>query len=202
MIRYKSPKILRKVSRKLEWEIKTQEKEVFFTFDDGPHPEITYWVKEQLENHGSKGTFFSIGNNFTKYPEVSINLLESGHSLGNHTFNHENGWKTDKDIYLNSIKKTAELIDSKMFRPPYGKIPYRLIGEIAKDYRIIMWSLLSRDFEATLNTHQSLQQMQRNLKPGSILVFHDSEKAEKNLKKLLVPMLDFAVSEGYKINCL
>src|SRR5690606_34040052 len=131
-------------------------------------------------------TFFCVGDNVRKFPEVYRQITEAGHLTGNHTYNHLNGWKSQTEAYLNNIAQCDELVKSDLFRPPYGKLsPRQALLLKQKNYRLIMWSLLSRDFERHLNTEESLKALIKGSAPGTIVVFHDSEKAEKNLKQLL-----------------
>ncbi|MDX5320822.1 MAG: polysaccharide deacetylase family protein, partial [Bacteroidota bacterium] len=159
---------------------------LYLTFDDGPHPEITPWVLNELKHYNAKATFFCVGDNVRKFPEIFKMILEQGHQVGNHTFNHLNGWKNKNEDYFSNIDQCSEWMDSQLFRPPYGKItPGQTLHLRKKDFQIIMWSVLSRDFEADLKQSESLEAMIRDSEDGSIILFHDSEKAWKNLEVLL-----------------
>lgn len=175
----------------LEWKIATSARQVYLTFDDGPHPEHTPWVLDQLDAYDCKATFFCIGNNVKKYPEVYREIIRRGHAVGNHTFNHVNGFKLSSEAYAEDIRECAEWVDSSLFRPPYGRINRRQIKRLSPHYRIVMWSVLSGDFDMNLNRELSLKIMKKNLQPGSILVFHDSEKAASNLQFLLPRLLQY-----------
>jgi peptidoglycan/xylan/chitin deacetylase (PgdA/CDA1 family) len=185
------------------------ENKVYLTFDDGPTPEITEWVLEQLDLHNAKATFFCIGKNIEAYPSIFEKLIIKKHSIGNHTFNHLNGWETTTDDYTanvslceNSIEKYKNEIsnsDSKIFRPPYGKIkPTQARNLKSQGYQIIMWDVLSADFDQTITEERCLKNVVSNIKPGSIIVFHDSAKAFKNLKYALPKVLDYVDKNGFK----
>ncbi len=181
----------------ITWRMPQEGKSIYLTFDDGPHPEITEWVMDELEKHNAKATFFCVGDNVRKFPETFNNLLQRGHRIGNHTYNHLNGWATDNSTYLNNIELCDEYTHSNLFRPPYGKIGLRQFRAVRKKYRIIYWSILSRDFEATLNVEESLAYMLEHTTDGSIVLFHDSVKAEKNMKELLPRFLQHFSQQGY-----
>lgn len=183
----------------LTWKIKTDDKVVYLTFDDGPHPEATPFVLDTLKSYGAKATFFCVGKNLQLYPEISDRIISEGHQLGNHTFHHLNGWTTNDDLYLESIEQTRSLTrGSDLFRPPYGKIRKSQIRKIQSRYRIIMWNVLSFDFDNNTTPQQCLQNVISHVKPGSIIVFHDSAKAFDNLKKSLPDALQFLNDRKFK----
>jgi peptidoglycan/xylan/chitin deacetylase (PgdA/CDA1 family) len=179
------------------WKINTQLPQVYLTFDDGPHPEITPWVRAQLDEFGFKGTFFCIGDNVRKYPVVYAETLEAGFAVGNHTFNHVNGFKNKTADYLKNIEKCHELVNSKLFRPPYGKLWRPQLLKIISQYKVIMWSVLAGDFDLNLDTDKAFEALKKNTFPGSIIIFHDSEKAKRNLQILLPKYLQFLKDKGY-----
>lgn len=181
----------------ITWRMPQEGKSIYLTFDDGPHPEITEWVMDELEKHNAKATFFCVGDNVRKFPETFNNLLQRGHRIGNHTYNHLNGWATDNSTYLNNIEMCDEYTHSNLFRPPYGKIGLRQFRAVRKKYQIIYWSILSRDFEAGLDVEESLAYMMDHTTDGSIVLFHDSVKAEKNMKELLPRFLQHFAQQGY-----
>lgn len=164
---------------------------MFLTFDDGPTPEITEWVIEQLAEYDQEGTFFCIGANVVKHPAIFDAIQKNGHRVGNHTFNHVNGFRTGLDDYLENIEKAAEIIESDLFRAPYGRISRNQARRVSKNYEIVQWSIISRDYYNGLNQKKALKALKRHTKPGSIVVFHDSEKAWENLKFLLPEYLEF-----------
>jgi len=186
------------------WNIPNVEKKVYLTFDDGPTPEITEWVLEQLKTYNAKATFFCIGNNIAKHPEIFKRLLNEGHTIGNHTQNHVKGWETENNTYFGEVEKCDEVIskqtniDSKLFRPPYGKIKPSQSNYLRKlGYKIIMWDVLSADFDTTISKEKCLENVLKNVESGSIIVFHDSIKAFPNLEYTLPKTLEFLSKNGY-----
>jgi peptidoglycan/xylan/chitin deacetylase (PgdA/CDA1 family) len=169
----------------LTWQIKTSERKVYLTFDDGPSPEVTQYVLGVLKEYGFHATFFCIGENVIKHPSIYASILAEGHSVGNHTFTHLNGFKNRNDIYLLNTAEAAKQIDSKLFRPPYGRIKFGQSRVLKQQYKIIMWSILSGDFDENLDLKNAERRIKSLTKPGSIVVFHDSNKALKNLRHLL-----------------
>ena len=186
------------------WSIPNKEKAVYLTFDDGPTPEITEWVLAELKKHEAKATFFCIGNNIEKHPGIFSKILQDGHAIGNHTFNHLNGWKIDKTAYVQNALQCEKSIEafsyrSKLFRPPYGKIkPSQARALRDKGYQVIMWDVLSADFDQQISPEQCLENVLRNVASGSIIVFHDSVKAYENLKYVLPKTLSFLAQNKYK----
>ncbi len=183
----------------LTWKIKTEEKTVHLTFDDGPHPEATPFALDELKRHGARATFFCVGKNLQQYPEIVDRILREGHQLGNHTFHHLNGWTTTDELYLESIEQTRSLTKgSNLFRPPYGKIKKSQIRKIQSRYRIIMWNVLSFDFDKNTSPEKCLDNVTSQVKPGSIIVFHDSAKAFTNLKHSLPGTLKFLIDKNFR----
>lgn len=186
------------------WDFKTKEKVVWLTFDDGPIPEITEWVLEQLHQHDAKATFFCIGDNVRKHPAIFNKVTAAGHSIGNHTFNHLNGWQTETRRYIDNVEQCWQTIaeftkPTKIMRPPYGKIKRRQAAILRKmGYKIIMWDVVSADFDQRLTPEQCLENVLKNIEPGSIIVFHDSVKAFKNLQYALPETLEFLSKNGYR----
>lgn len=195
------PKIIQWLYPERIWAFTTATNTVYLTFDDGPIPEITPWVLDELKKHEAKATFFCIGENIQKHPDIFQRILSEGHSVGNHTFNHLNGWKTPTSEYVENVEKAGvEMLDfqnyrdrnSELFRPPYGKITSnqaRILQE--KGFKIVMWDIISYDFDSTISEEKCLQNVLKNIKSGSIIVFHDSLKAEKNLRYVLPKVLEF-----------
>jgi peptidoglycan/xylan/chitin deacetylase (PgdA/CDA1 family) len=177
----KIPFLVRFLLPGLHWEVKTTKKEIFLTFDDGPHPEITIQVLDILDKYKAKATFFCVGENVSKYPQTYAEVLKRGHKTGNHTYNHLKGWVTKNKEYHQNIQKCADKVDSKLFRPPYGKIGMTQISRVKKDFSIVMWSVLSRDFDKQLSPEECLKNVVSNSKPGSIVVFHDSLKSSERM---------------------
>lgn len=186
----KTPWIAKKIFSSYVWSLPADDNAVYLTFDDGPHPTITPWVLEQLKQYNAKATFFCIGNNVEKYPNTYQKILDEGHATGNHTHHHLNGWKTSDEKYTADVAKAAQLIKSNLFRPPYGKIKNTQAKKIAAALqtdqgRIVMWDVLSADFDSFFSPEQCLNHVLENVSAGSIIVFHDSEKAFNNLEFVL-----------------
>jgi peptidoglycan/xylan/chitin deacetylase (PgdA/CDA1 family) len=191
------PGLVRNLFPHREWKLKTREKLLYLSFDDGPHPAITPWTMDVLDQFQAKATFFCVGDNVRKFPEVYAQITERGHRCGNHTMNHLKGWKTPTDRYLENVAEAAHWINSDLFRPPYGRMTRNQEQQLKDRYRIIMWTLLSADYQPNLNQKRALEFLKRNTAPGSIVVFHDSEKARNNLEFLLPRYLEFAHQAGY-----
>ena len=194
----KTPPIIKTIFSDFVWSLDTDSKEVFITFDDGPIPELTPWVLDELKKYDFKATFFCVGDNVRKYPEIYQRIIAEGHSVGNHTYNHLNGWNNDLDTYLENIKKCDNIVSSDLFRPPYGKMKPNQSAVIKTEKSIIMWDVLSGDFDQTISQEKCLSNVMDNFVPGSIIVFHDNLKAEKNLKYVLPRFLNHLTKEGYK----
>ena len=204
----KTNRLIKRVFSNYVWDIPTAEKKVYLTFDDGPTPEITAWVLNQLKAFDAKATFFCIGDNIRKYPEIFNSILLNGHNIGNHTFNHYNGWKIKTPEYIENVQLCKEAIiqnskfkiqNSNLFRPPYGKIKNAQAKTlIASGYKIIMWDILSADFDTTVSREECLKNVLKNIAPGSIIVFHDSVKAFKNLEYTLPRTLQFLKDNQYQ----
>jgi peptidoglycan/xylan/chitin deacetylase (PgdA/CDA1 family) len=201
----------------LTWQRETEQKTVYLTFDDGPVPEITDFVLQELTIRNAKATFFCVGENIAKYPQIFEKILQAGHQVGNHTNNHINGWLFDDHLYFKNVELCQKEIDKfetgkylppktngqkKLFRPPYGKITRKQIEKLQQDYEIVMWTLLSGDFDRTLNPQKCLEKTSKYTENGTIVVFHDSIKAAKNLQFVLPKYLDFLVEQGYQFNTL
>jgi len=192
------------------WAFSRSSNSVFLTFDDGPIPEVTPWVLDELKKHNAKATFFCIGENIQKHPEIFRRILVEGHSVGNHTFNHLKGTKTETSEYIENVLKCEDIISTIqknspfkgdredvsnsefLFRPPYGKITSKQAKILqSKGFKIVMWDIISYDYDATISEEKCLQNVLKNIKPGSVIVFHDSLKAEKNLRHVLPKVLEF-----------
>lgn len=205
----KTSKLIKRYFNKYTWSLPNNQNKIYLTFDDGPTPEITNWVLKILETENIKATFFCIGKNMQQCPEIFNKILKNGHTIGNHTFNHVNGWKTSNEFYFenvlnceNEIKKHI-LHKNKLFRPPYGKITnYQSEKLIKNGYKIIMWDVLSADFDTTITGEKCLQNVLKNSTNGSIIVFHDSVKAEKNLKYTLPKAIKFLKEKGFVFDVL
>jgi peptidoglycan/xylan/chitin deacetylase (PgdA/CDA1 family) len=183
------------------WSIKTSRKVIYLTFDDGPVPFYTDFVLNQLQYYNAKATFFVVGHNVVKHPDIFSKIKKSKHKIGNHTFNHLNGWRVSSDLYLDNFIQCEthieERINSKLFRPPYGRIKTAQSREILKTHKIIMWSVLTRDYDAEFDKDKCLKAAIDQTSNGSIVLFHDSEKAWKNLEYVLPRYLSYFSERGY-----
>ena len=208
----KTPWWLKKIYTGLVWQMpraagdsRATERVLYLSFDDGPHPEITPFVLDELKKYDARATFFCIGKNVKEYPQIYRRVLMEGHRVGNHTHNHLNGWKVSDQKYLKNIREAARLIDSDLFRPPYGRIGLlqsKLLRGSPFYYRIVMWEVLSGDFDAALDAAACARNVVRNARPGSIVVFHDSEKAFDRLKGALPQVLEYFAKEGYRFEVI
>lgn len=200
----KTPKIFEILSKKyIIWKIKTKEKVIYLTFDDGPTPGITNWVLDTLKKHQVKATFFCVGENIEKYPEIYKSIINEGHYVGNHTFNHINGWITSTNKYLFNVLQCNELLNTQLFRPPYGKLKLSQLFLLRKrDYHIILWSVLTGDFDSKISPEKCLSNAIKNTKEGSIVMFHDNFKAKENLYYTLPLFIEHFINLGYKFNIL
>ncbi|MEI7963605.1 MAG: polysaccharide deacetylase family protein [Chitinophagaceae bacterium] len=199
----KTPAWLKKIYRHRIWDINSHEKTIYLSFDDGPHPTITSFVLDELKKYNAKASFFCIGNNVMKYPEVYRRILDEGHAVGNHSFNHVNGWKTNNELYLKDIDRARLIIDSNLFRPPYGKMTSfqrKLLAGKGYHMHTIMWTVLSGDFDKSISPQQCASNVIRNSKQGSIIVFHDSEKAEEKMHFALPLVLKHFSDLGFRFD--
>lgn len=196
----KTPGFVKKIFKDRVWHIDTKEKNIYLTFDDGPHPVITSTILKELKKYNAQATFFCIGKNVLSHPEVYIRVIEDGHAVGNHTQNHLNGWKTKDKIYLEDIALAKKYIGSNLFRPPYGRITsfqQKQLSAPKFELKTIMWSVLSGDFDPSLKPEQCLENVLLNSKEGSIVVFHDSEKAGEKVLFALPKVLEYFTDKGY-----
>ena len=201
----KTPRLLKVAYANCIWHVKEHANSVYLTFDDGPHPTITPFVLNELKKYQAKATFFCIGKNVELYPEIYQQILDEGHSVGNHTQNHLNGWKTENIEYYKNIKMASKLIDTRLFRPPYGRITYAQsmgLSRLFPKSKIIMWDVLSGDFDTELTGENCLQNVVLATQAGSIIVFHDSEKAWARLKFTLPLFLEHCKQQGWKMKKL
>lgn len=201
----KSPSWLQWLYPSLIWHKTRREKSIYLTFDDGPIPIITPFVLNTLAKFNTKATFFCVGDNVSKYPDIYDQIKNSGHTIGNHTHNHLNGWKTDNKTYLENIQKSAQLTSNHLFRPPYGKIKRSQLKELKTvnpKLQIIMWDVLSGDFDLKISPQKCLDHVIKNTENGSIILFHDSIKAFDRLAYTLPKALEHLTTEGYTFSTL
>lgn len=198
----KTPGFIQDLFPNFTWKVPTQEKVIYLTFDDGPIPEVTPWVLEQLAQYNAKGTFFCVGENVLKNKDIFQEVIKQGHSVGNHTYNHLNGWGSDNIPYFHNIRHCARLVNSSLFRPPYGRLMPKQAQFLQRHYRIIMWDVLSGDFDINISKEQCLENVVNKAKPGSIVVFHDSLKAQAKLKYVLPKVLEYYHQKGFRFEAL
>lgn len=181
------------------WKVPTISKDLYITFDDGPDPHITPMVLDILAAHGAKATFFCIGDRVVRFPEVYQRILDEGHAVGNHTHHHLNGWESNNDDYCSDVDGAARLINSKLFRPPYGRIKGRQAANLqGRGYKIVMWTVLSGDYDQGLSEEDCALRTLSYVGPGAIYLFHDSERAEKKMFYALDKLLEKAGTEGFR----
>jgi peptidoglycan-N-acetylglucosamine deacetylase len=196
------PPVLERLFRSLTWSIPAVDRTVYLTFDDGPTPEVTNWVLDQLEKYDAKATFFCLGCNVEKYPDIFEKIISAGHVVGNHSWSHKKGFRSTVDSYVADVDRAAELIGSKLFRPPYGRIRASQVRRLRERYRIIMWSVLSVDYSSKVSGRQVVRNVLDNVRSGSVIVFHDSLKASKNLYYALPLVLEQLKADGYRMEVL
>jgi peptidoglycan/xylan/chitin deacetylase (PgdA/CDA1 family) len=178
-------------------------KKIYLTFDDGPHPEITPYVLNQLKEYDARATFFCIGKNVEAHPALYARILQEGHSVGNHTYSHINGWKTGGREYAADIARARTLIKSPLFRPPYGRIKRSQLKFLKQEgYRPVMWNILSGDFDKRLGPEDCKRNVIGSAETGAVIVFHDSEKAWPRLEQALPGVLKFFSANGYSFEGL
>ena len=197
-----TPDFIKNIYHSLEWKINTSEKKIYLTFDDGPHPEITPWIIDELNKFNAKATFFCVGENVKKFSDTYDLILQNGHTTGNHTYNHLNGWFTSTINYIKNVKNCSQVVKSNLFRPPYGKLTRTQIKHLNKYYRIIMWSNLSCDFDLNADKEKCLSNLLKNSNSGSIIVFHDSEKAKEKMQFMLPQVLKFFSEKGFEFKAI
>ena len=206
----KTPWILKKLYPHCVWDIPARENNIYLTFDDGPHPVATPFVLDMLKQYEAKATFFCIGRNVVEHNELYRDIIDAGHLVGNHTHNHLNGWKVRDEQYINNILEAGKYIDSNLFRPPYGRITrfqVKLLRGIKnspanRNFKIIMWDVLSGDFDKSLTGEDCSFNVIKHVKPGSIIVFHDSEKAYPRLKVALPKILEHGKRKNFQFEAI
>lgn len=198
----KTPQIIQNLFPNFTWKIPTEEKVLYLTFDDGPIPAVTPWVLEQLAQYEAQATFFCVGDNIRKYPETFAQVVDAGHAVGSHTYNHLNGWMTDNIPYFHNVRHCANMTDSVLFRPPYGRLKPKQAQFLQRHYRIVMWDVLSGDFDPKISAEECLENVISNAEPGSIIVFHDSVKAQDKLRSVLPAALKHFSQQGYRFGKL
>ena len=192
------PQFLKKLFPSFIWDYNTGDKVVYITFDDGPIPESTAWTLELLKEKNVKATFFCVGDNVRKYPEIYQAILNEEHAVGNHTHNHLRGFTNGTQNYVDNVKLASQYIDSNLFRPPYGMIKRSQAKRLLKNYKIIMWDVLSEDYRQDITPESCCKAVLKNIKPGSIILFHNHVKSEKNMHYALPRLIDELKKQGYQ----
>ena len=193
------PEILKSVIKNVVWRINPAKKVIYLTFDDGPNPGVTPLVLDILDRFEVKATFFCVGENVSRFPDVFDEVKRRGHTVGNHTFNHLKGFEYSTDDYVRNVKKASEFIDSRLFRPPHGQIKPSQIKALKDDYLIIMWDFITYDYDKRIEPEKIIAEVKKRSRNGSIVVFHDSLKAEKNVLQVLPEALRFWKENGYEV---
>lgn len=200
---HKTIPLLRRIYPEMTWRIPSSVPTVYLTFDDGPIPEVTEFVLETLGRYDAKATFFCIGDNIRKHPEVFRQVVDAGHSVGNHTFNHLKGWHTEDQVYFeNTAACQALLPPTRLFRPPYGRIRKRQAQHLLADHEIIMWDVLTGDYSPSLSPESVLKGTTRACESGSLVVFHDSIKAWRNMSYALPRTIEYLLERGFRLETL
>ena len=192
------PGFVRGLFPKALWRMNPDEKAVYLTFDDGPIPVVTPWVVELLGRYDIKATFFMVGDNVRKHPQEFRQVIEAGHRVGNHTFNHLKGLFTETNEYLDNVEKADALIHSKLFRPPHGMLRRSQYKELSKHYQFVMWDLVTRDYSNRLCGEDVLTKVKKYVRNGSIITFHDSLRSEDNLRYALPRAIEWLLEQGYE----
>ncbi len=203
----KTPWYVKRFFSSYVWNQGSDDHSVYLTFDDGPDPEITPWVLDELAKYKALATFFCVGSQVNQFPEVYQRILDQHHAVGNHSYSHYNGWETEEKKYIDDVSAAAVLIHSRLFRPPYGRIRKSQAKKIAiamqrTDAQIIMWDVLSADFDPSFSPSQCLSNVLDHVTAGSIVVFHDSQKASQNLYSILPKIMEVLHAEGYQFKKL
>ncbi len=194
--------ILKYIYPEAIWREDKNKNNIYLTFDDGPIPEITPWILDCLKEKNVKATFFCVGENIKKHPEIFKRLLDEGHVVGNHTYNHLRGWNTENKEYFDNINRCQELTETNLFRPPYGRARKSQMKELAKDFKIVMWDVLTGDYDQEITPHECYKNCIDKTRNGSIIVFHDNIKAINNVKYALPKSIDYLIEQGYQFKTL
>ena len=194
----RAPGIMKRLFPDFVWRYNSDEKKIYLTFDDGPIPESTLWTLDLLSEKKVKATFFCVGDNVRKYPDLYRRILEEGHAVGNHTYNHLKGWYNNTQKYVENVILASEFIESKLFRPPYGLIKTSQARYLKTDYKIIMWDVLSGDYRQDISPERCYFDIMKKIRPGSIILFHNHLKSEKNMRYVVPLLIDELRKQGYE----
>lgn len=195
-------RVAAKIFKDLIWHFAGREKELYLTFDDGPNEEVTPWVLDILAKYNAKATFFCVGENVLSNTEIYQRILDEGHSVGNHSYSHLKGWITTNKDYIDDVIKASEFIQSDLFRPPYGRIKPAQSYVLKNDYYIIMWDVLTKDYDQNIDPQKCLNYVLNHSEDGSIVVFHDTNKAYKNLQYVLPKVLDYYSEKKFQFKSI
>lgn len=198
----KTPTLIQFFFPSLLWSKKRDKKILYLTFDDGPYNMLSPFILDELKKYKAKATFFYLGSKAEKYPQLIKRCKDENHKIGNHTYSHPNGWKTKNNRYYQDIEKANKLLNSNLFRPPYGRIKPSQINHLKKYYKIIMWDILSWDFDKKTSAEECYNNIIKNTKSGSIIVLHENEKSAKTVKEVLPKILSYFSSQGFKFEKL
>ncbi len=200
----KTPRVIQKLFPTFHWRVDRPmaRPTLYLTFDDGPIPQLTPWVLDQLAQYDAKATFFCVGNNVRRYPAVLQQVIDAGHTVGNHTMHHLDGWKTDNVPYFHDVRHCAKQLKTPLFRPPYGRLKPSQVQFLQRHYEIVMWDVLSGDFDPELTADDCYDNVIENARPGSIVVMHDSLKAEEKVREILPRLLAYYSERGYAFDRL
>ncbi len=196
----RAPGIFKIFFRNFIWRYKSKVKKIYLTFDDGPIPESTLWTLNLLREKDVKATFFCVGENVYKYPELYQKILDENHAVGNHTYNHIKGWSHSTSKYLENVNKASYLIQSNLFRPPYGQIKSKQVKRLLFEYKLIMWDVLSGDYRKDISPEKCYQDVLKTVRPGSIILFHNHIKSEKNMRYAVPRLIDELKLQGYEFD--
>lgn len=194
----RTPGVLKLLYPDFIWRYNSGDKKVYLTFDDGPIPDSTPWTLDLLKEKNVKASFFCVGDNVRKYPDLYRRIVQEGHVVGNHTFNHLKGWKKNAPKYIENVIMASELIKSHLFRPPYGLIRRSQAKHLQKEYKIVMWDVLSGDYRQDISPEDCLRGVMENTRSGSIILFHNHKKADRNMRYAVPRLIDELKSQGYE----
>lgn len=196
------PEVIRRIYKGVLWRKDPLVKKIYLTFDDGPIPEVTHWVLDILDTYGIKATFFCVGENVVRYPELYRSILERGHRTGNHTYNHVRGLFRNSKAYFANIELAGKYIDSDLFRPPHGDMKWSQLKKLRREYQVVQWDVISRDYNPNVKPEEVLEIVKRYTRNGSIIVFHDSIKAERNMRYAMPKAVDYLKAHGFEFDTL
>jgi peptidoglycan-N-acetylglucosamine deacetylase len=196
------PEFIRFFFKSEIWRMDSSRNTIYLTFDDGPIPGVTPWVLDVLDQYKIKATFFCVGDNVRKYPLIYKDIIDRGHRTGNHTFNHYRGYLKSKEAYLKNVEQASAYIESDLFRPPHGDLRLSQLLALRSQYKIIQWDVVSRDYNSKISPENVLNIVKKYTRNGSIIVFHDSLKAQKNMVYAMPRAVEWLLAQGFKFDTL